>query len=299
MKKSTSTAVSQVSPAARAGIKALAIAALALATGQVWAQTWTKQSAIPTPRSLSAVAFTSVMRGFVVGEAGTLLETLNGGVTWQAVDLGVGSDPFYGVAFRDSQNGFVIGNTGSTSNNFRTTNGGATWFRFTLPAGSWREIDFVNLTTGFVGANGVVCRTTDGGNTWDVRSAYPQAPIVYGMDFKDANTGLVGGYSIATQEGGLFKTTDGGTTWTLKLVGFINDPLWLDANVALACGDTSIYRTTNAGETWSLYASGIRLGPSGAGQGQSHDCLRRVGQGRHLAERGRRPVLDYGVRRPR
>jgi photosystem II stability/assembly factor-like uncharacterized protein len=233
---------------------------LALVSVAATAQTWGKQSAIPTPRHLSGVAFISPTHGFVVGEANTVLETFDGGATWTAVDLSLHTEPFNDIYFADSQRGFIIGNTGSTSENFRTTNGGATWSRFDLPAGSWREMRFVTATTGFVGGNGVMCRTTDGGDSWQTQSAYPDAPIVYGMDFKDANTGLVCGYHIGTDKSGVFKTSDGGVTWSHKWEGFINDAVWLDSNVVLACGDTSIYRSTNAGETWSLFASGIETG---------------------------------------
>ncbi|MEX2244741.1 MAG: YCF48-related protein [Fimbriimonadaceae bacterium] len=242
------------------GSRALALSGLVLVSAAAVAQTWVKQSAIPTPRHLSGVAFTSPTHGFVVGEANTVLETFDGGATWTARNLSLPTVPFNDIYFVDSQSGFIFGNTESTSENFRTTNGGATWSRFDLPAGSWREMKFVSATTGFVGGNGVMCRTTDGGDSWQTQSAYPVAPIVHGMDFKDSTTGLVCGYHIGTNKGGVFKTSDGGVTWVNKFEGFINDALWLDANVVLACGDTSIYRSTNAGETWSLYASGIDTG---------------------------------------
>ncbi len=254
------SALSQLSRFTSIGLRTLLAGGLALAAGSVLSQTWTKQSPIPTARHLNAVAFTSPAVGFVAGEAGTLLKTDNGGVSWQPIDLGMGSDPFYDIYFRDSLNGFVIGNTDSESDNFRTTDGGATWTRFDLPAGSWREMKFVSATTGFVGANGAMCRTLDGGASWQTRSAVPNAPIVYGMDFSDANTGIVCGYLIETNQGGIFKTADGGVTWSHKFEGFINDAVWLDANVVLACGDTSIYRSTNAGETWNLFAAGIDTG---------------------------------------
>ena len=224
------------------------------------AQSWTRQSAIPSPRNLNSVAFVSVSHGFASGESNTLLETLDGGVTWRQIGPGLAGEPFYHVYFRDENNGFILGNTGTTSESFRTTDGGATWARFDLPAGSWYEMDFVNPTTGFAGGNGALCRTIDGGATWTLRSAYPNAPVVYGMDFRDSNVGLVCGYLPSTNEQGVFRTADGGVTWTFRLDAPCNDAVWMDASTALACGGTSIFRSTDAGLSWSLFTTGIDTG---------------------------------------
>jgi photosystem II stability/assembly factor-like uncharacterized protein len=213
---------------------------------------WVRQSALPTPRDLNGVAWTSQTHGFIAGQSMTFMETTDGGATWRSINLGgFPSDPLYKVYFRDASNGFVGGNN---DDQWRTTNGGATWQRITpFFAGSWYDLDFVSSTTGFMTANGATARTEDGGQTWELMSGYPSCPVIYGMDFRDALTGLAGGNRVSTTDGGvgIFKTTDSGRTWVRKFSSSANDVLWLDNSTAIAIVGADIYRSVDAGETWN------------------------------------------------
>ena len=214
--------------------------------------------------NLQGVFWTSPTHAFTAGEAATALETTDGGQTWRGIDLPMfPSDPLYNVYFRDATNGFFVGNSAGQADIFRTTDGGATWQRLTdFPAGgSWREIDFVSPTIGFMGANGAAARTTDGGATWQLMSGVQECPVIFGMDFRDAQTGLVGGEKIFNDPGpGIFKTTDSGATWVRKFPDSANDVVWLDSNTAVATVGVSICRSTNAGETWVPAPSQISTG---------------------------------------
>ncbi|MEZ0326028.1 MAG: YCF48-related protein [Fimbriimonas sp.] len=233
----------------------LALAGLCILTAAASAQSWVKQAPLPTETDLNGVAFVSPTHGFITGAAHKLLETTDGGLNWRPVDLGTSTEPFYEIYFRDANNGFLIGNTSGASEHFRTTNGGATWTRMTVPGGSWYHIDSVSATTGFAGANGAIARTTDGGVNWTVRSGYPGCPVVFGMDFKDANVGLVGGQIAQTSTPGIFKTTDGGVSWTRAFTQSANDVLWINGTTAIAIVGTRIYRSINTGSRWSLYST--------------------------------------------
>ncbi|GBC92431.1 Ycf48-like protein [bacterium HR15] len=202
---------------------------------------------------LYGVAFPTPSHGFVCGTRLLLMETFDGGQTWR-FRSGVGVltpsvDPFYAVHFYDTQNGWVIGNNNYA---FRTTDGGLTWSRMlSVPAGSWSHIDFLSPTTGFIGANGGCAFTSDGGQTWQLRSGYPTCPVMYGMDFRDVNVGLVAGDQISGGGTGIYRTADGGRTWSKRLSGTFNDVIFLDSNTALAAhSDGSIYRSTDAGNSW-------------------------------------------------
>jgi photosystem II stability/assembly factor-like uncharacterized protein len=216
---------------------------------------WTRQSPIPTGMNLQGVFWTSSTHAFIAGESATALETTDGGQTWQTINLPMfPSEPLYNVYFRDATNGFFIGNSAAQPDIFRTTDGGATWQRVTVfpVGGSWREIDFVSATTGFMGANGAAARSTDGGATWQLMAGVQECPVIFGMDFVDAQTGLAGGEKIFNDPGpGIFKTTDSGATWVRKFADSANDVVWLDSNIAVATVATSIYRSTNAGENWT------------------------------------------------
>jgi photosystem II stability/assembly factor-like uncharacterized protein len=220
---------------------------------------WEIQSALPTDRSLLGVAFHDPLNGLVVGENRHLLRTTDGGASWLTI-LGsdFGTDPFYAVAFPDPLHGYITGNNNDA---WRSTDGGVTWIQMTtIPAGSWSHLDFLTPTAGFAGANGACCATTNGGVNWVLRSGYPDCPIMYSMDFRDSQVGLVGGYHAGLQQNGIWKTNDGGTTWVRKHPSSSNAVIWISAQTAVASIGTGIYRSTDAGESWSFFAGGITSG---------------------------------------
>jgi len=230
-------------------------------------QQWVRQSPLPTGRNLTGVSWATATHGLASGEALTLVETFDGGVTWRNVVLGsqTSGSPFYNVLCRDSQNYFVIGNSATTGRDiFRTTDSGTTWQRITqFPlGGSWYHIDFVSPTVGFMGSNGASVSTTDNGATWRLASGYPSCPVMYGMDFRDPLIGLCGGDRVAGPDvgPGIFKTTDAGVTWVRKFSQSANDVLWLNDTTAIGIVGTSIYRSTNNGETWTQISSQIFTG---------------------------------------
>jgi photosystem II stability/assembly factor-like uncharacterized protein len=217
------------------------------------AQSFRKIAPVPTGANLTGVWFLSPDEGWIAGGAGVLLKTTDGGATWTPRTLpGAEGQPLYDVAFANSLVGFVSGNSAA----YTTTDGGVTWTQVSnWVGGSWYHIQFVSQTVGFMGANGALVRTTDGGTTWPVRSAYPDCPIIYGMNFLDANTGLVSGSQASSGFHGIFKTTDGGLTWRLTHSGNDNDAIYLTNTVALADDGTAILRSTDGGDTWSQVAT--------------------------------------------
>ena len=226
---------------------------------------WVKQSPIPTPRNLAGVAWLTSTHAFAAGDSLTLIETFDGGATWQDVELGTSTDPLYNVACADANVCVAIGNSATTGPDiYRTSNAGATWARVTsFPlGGSWYHLDFVSPTVGFMGSNGATVRSQDGGATWKLMSGYPSCPVMYGMDFRDSLVGLCGGDRVSTTDGGpgIFKTTDAGVTWVRKFSQSANDVLCLNDTTAIAIVGVSIYRSTNSGDTWSSISSQIFTG---------------------------------------
>lgn len=111
------------------------------------------------------------------------------------------------------------------------------------------------------GKNGVVVRTTDGGNTWDgtvIPNAYQLEGIYFVNEKVGYTSGLINGFNAF---GGIFKTTDGGKTWynitPNGVVDIWGNYFW-DENNGLAIGggcddEQQFYKTTNGGKTWSLF----------------------------------------------
>ncbi len=87
--------------------------------GQSWQETTRDEDAI-----LTTVQFFDAHNGIITGEFGTVLETTDGGATWEA--LPPLPDEFYPqeALFRDRQHGWVIGLGGSV---LHTSDGGRNW----------------------------------------------------------------------------------------------------------------------------------------------------------------------------
>jgi len=123
---------------------------------------WTPQTSNTVER-LYSVKFTDRNNGWLVGWSGVVRHTTNGGSTWQTVNLGDNVEKYH-VDFTDSNHGCIVGWDGSI---YITSNGGANWTE--IVTGTTKDlygVEFVNDQTGYAVGNGIVLKTTDGGQTW-------------------------------------------------------------------------------------------------------------------------------------
>jgi|GEM_PF-3085852 len=170
-----------------------------------------------------------------------------------------------------------------------TNDGGKTWKRLD----GWRTDDknkmanwFTNAAAvgkthaWYVGDNGAVVRTTDGGKTFDIQHLPSLVPGVGGefltaTRFADAKHG----WALGTHY--LYKTDDGGETWQMQqTAGGVNmyGMSILDANTAWITGHYGVVQhTTDGGKNWQtlndytdLYAVAMvddKIGYAGAESG--------------------------------
>jgi photosystem II stability/assembly factor-like uncharacterized protein len=88
-----------------------------------------------------------------------IMASSNGGATWTEQQSD-GSGGLRDVHFMNATTGWIAG-----LKIHHTTNGGATWFVQDTPTEGFRDLVFVSLTVGWaVGENGVILKTTTGGN---------------------------------------------------------------------------------------------------------------------------------------
>lgn len=110
------------------------------------------------------------------------------------------------------------------------------------------------------GKNGVVARTTDGGNSWDV-TIIPFAYQLESIHFVNEKVGYTSGlYNGGFTNSAIFKSTDGGRSWfNVSPVGnidvwgtyFINENLGF--TIGGGCGnEQQFYRTVDGGKTWRV-----------------------------------------------
>lgn len=184
--------------------------------------------------------------GWVVGEAGTILKTVDG-QNWQSQSSGTSAD-LNAIYAANTSTAWVVGDGGTILN---TTDGGSNWLPQSSGTGEFlTSVCFINSTTGWVvGDYGVVLKTDNGGSTWQPQNS----GATYGLesvDFVDANNG----WCAVADVGMILKTTNGGNNWQTITTGSQNLLISLDfvnANVGWAVGSFGeIQKTTNGGNSW-------------------------------------------------
>jgi photosystem II stability/assembly factor-like uncharacterized protein len=159
--------------------------------------------------SLSGVAFSrDGRRGWAVGMAGTILNTRDGGGSWQLQSSGT-ERWLQGVTFQsDSQRGRAVGMAGTI---LSTRDGGSSW----QPQSSGVTSGFYGVTftsdgqRGWaVGSDGTILHTRDGGNSWQPQSSGVRSDL-YGVTF--TNDGQCG-WAVGAA-GTILSTRNGGNSW--------------------------------------------------------------------------------------
>lgn len=170
-------------------------------------RTWT-QCTVPTRAMLTGVSFPDALHGWAVGHDGVILNTVDGGETWQRQDKGDDLETVYlDVLFLDAQRGFVIGAYGKF---MATGDGGKTW-QPSSPSGHDIHYNHLAVSPGGIlflaGESGSLLISADTGRTWKP-SAVPYDGSLFGYVPVDENTGIVHGL-----RGHIFTSTDQGATW--------------------------------------------------------------------------------------
>ena len=200
----------------------------------------------PVTSILNKVSMVDSKTAYVVGEAGKILKTTDGGESW--IELSSGTL----VTLRDvhafDANTVVI--CGSSGVYMKTTDGGETWN--TIDIGTTerlRRLYFVNSTTGWmVGSGGVIYKTTNGGNDW-IEQISTTTISLYGVHFLDKNNGWVVGNDDI-----LLKTSDGGSTWNqvdIVTGEDLTSIVFKDSQTGwITADDNVLLATTDGGASW-------------------------------------------------
>ena len=243
------------------------------------------------------------LHGWAVGDQ-RLVVTADGGATWHDVNPPAptqGGFPanLLNVEFLDPDHGWVAfaepfklvtDPTFGRIDVWRTTDGGLTWAKSTLPKAKFNNagdtlgpfsFDFLDLTHGFAFISGNYVHsladsdlysTADGGKTWSAdRPTGNGSAGVEGSSFAFATTD--DGVIVGNPEGsGISVTHNGGKTWqqatlpapagTTGDIRLFSVPVFSDASTGLVAvgfqgnsqSTTWMYRTTNAGSSWSAVA---------------------------------------------
>jgi photosystem II stability/assembly factor-like uncharacterized protein len=220
-------------------------------------------------------------RAFVVGYGGKILETTNGGFSWDTRPSGT-DVALYAIRFTDDRHGFISGQDGLI---LHTDDSGKTWQKqesnaFFQDKDTKQPLFLFGLYAldenhaWAVGDRSILTSTSDGGKTWRARKVAMEAdmsggeslaaadPVFYDVRFTDPQNGWIVG-----EFGKIMHTTDGGETWheqerTLMegtgIVDLLDLPTlygvhMIDGRRGLAAGiEGHIARTDDGGQRWSF-----------------------------------------------
>jgi len=243
--------------------KLLFLLALAISLGSLSQTVWHPQST-GTNSYLFDVYFTSPTNGWLCGNTGLIMNTVDGGATWIEQDVPP-VNTYYGIYFADNQNGWSCGYGGQISH---TSDGGNTWSEQTGASNTFLyDIFFLNTDTGWIvgGDHGSypsfiehreILYTNDGGNSWIAQVSESYKRPLRSLHFADFSSG----YAVG-EAGTILHTSDGGNNW----VEVMSDPFYEFTGIFTVNPTTAyitgiylglphvpvIFKTTDAGITWS------------------------------------------------
>ena len=172
----------------------------------------------------------------VIGDAGTILKTTDGGTTWLTKSSGI-TENLQKVQFASANVGFAVSANGTV---LKTTDAGESWFLTgTASLPFTRGFSCVNDNTVYV-SNGGMKKSTDGGLTFALVSL-PES--ILNFQFLSEQVGY------AYSEDTLYKTIDAGATWTAISTGFyhIRSFFFTQENTGLIYTANGNYSTTDGG----------------------------------------------------
>jgi photosystem II stability/assembly factor-like uncharacterized protein len=214
---------------------------------------WLWSDPFPQGNALKAVAFAG-STGYAVGGEGTVLRSLDGGLSWTSEPSVITKDLSFLQVLDPST---IFAASTYDCGLWRSIDGGASFTRIAIvPAEcktSLRSFWFFSATNGFVETeDDRLLWTADGGATHEARTPVPLFGAKPGrIDFLSPAVGLalVGGENI----GRIMRTTDGGRSWAIaaelrQSLSAITFPTPL---IGYAAGDhDTLLRTEDGGATW-------------------------------------------------
>ncbi len=243
-------------------------------------------STFPVPDTSSNTLFSNAYfynsnTGWIIGAytatpvpGGFIYKTTDGGLTWGNM---VSVYPVNDIQFVNSSTGYIASGDfpflGSAGYLYKSTNGGVSWNTLISDDNFYKDLSFINTSTGWVYcyySDDVgtfvhkILHTTDGGDNWSevlIDSANGSFSPHGGLQF----FGTDAGYLLKTSFTGtmLCKSTNGGSVWipldTNTFSGnWIRNFFFLNRDTGWATtGPTGkIFRTNNGGLNWIVQNTG-------------------------------------------
>ncbi|MCD4697346.1 MAG: T9SS type A sorting domain-containing protein [Bacteroidales bacterium] len=187
--------------------------------------------------------FLSPDTSWVSCSAGKLLQTTNGGNSWNYI-----TTPYYGI--------YLCINV-VDANRIRllmynqfiwTDNGGEDWHSEYFSGMNFFDMYFTDENNGWIVGNyGAIFKTVDGGKNWSPQQ-FPLSKRLNAVHFINSQKGIIVG-----EEGLILRTINGGETWTSEYSGvsnWLHDVFLTSENSAWVAGSSKILYSNDGGVVW-------------------------------------------------
>jgi photosystem II stability/assembly factor-like uncharacterized protein len=201
---------------------------------------------------LNRLFFLNPLNGWVVGIDGIIINTNDGGATWNQLKPFTSLN-FYSVFFHDSLNGWISANN---STYFFTNDGGKSWIERKLKKPNEHfnlfSLSFTDKLKGILVSDyGHIFITSDMGENWADATERLFSNDVLSVHLNNDNEGWLAGGG-----GHIFYTANGGDSWMQQQTGtteHLYSIQFLDSNYGWAVGFGGTFlKTTNGGKNWVL-----------------------------------------------
>ena len=197
------------------------------------------------------------LAGVIVGNNGTLFETVDDGITWNRLTSPV-NESYMSIDF-DTASGFGL-TVGSHATILQTPDRGYTWNTMQTDPNSsitYRKVQITGNFNAFVlgddvnGGQPKILRTLDQGASWtEVVLPSISGTHLYSLNMKtNSDTGIVVGSG-----GFMLRTVDGGLNWG-PLSSGVSDDLFavlFNDEICIAVGNKVILKSFNNGDSWEV-----------------------------------------------
>lgn len=204
-----------------------------------------------TSNFLTSVQCITGTINYAAGFSGTVLKSTNSGQSWISL-TSPSSSNINKIFFSPTGSG----TTGwvATTGVYKSTNGGVNWVQ-QIATGSFADLAFVDVNTGFAVRSTIVSKTTNGGTNF-ANTNYTSNNLISANKIihVTGQTLIILGVDNANDTTFVFKSTNLGSTWSqiFKTPGVFFDINFVNTTTGIMCGDNgSVKRTTNGGTAWN------------------------------------------------
>jgi photosystem II stability/assembly factor-like uncharacterized protein len=209
-------------------------------------------------KNLNCIQFIDNNIGWTVGDGGTILNSNDGGMTWEQSNGEINGD-CNSVFFLNDEMGWMTEYGWILS----TVDGGNSWaYQYKVDFSPLLfSIFFTDSDHGWViGMYSYIMRTVDGGNTWTEEQSGSNTNFT-SVFFVDSTTGWIVGNDFSADEGMILHTIDGGINWTSQISGCnltLNSVYFINREIGWVFGGPdTLLKTTNGGEDWNKNEIGL------------------------------------------